>query len=143
MVDLISEKPFVVAILAGFLAQLIKVISFLIVEKKVNYRRFVQTDGIPNMHAAAFSALSVAVGMTAGFRSLVFAFSICIASIILVDTMNVKNATSRQAEAVWLLMDRLRRDKEGIPGRKRGNSYTPIDVSSGVFLGVVFALLLY
>ena len=143
MLDLIRERAFVVAILAGLLAQSIKVITFLIVEKRVNYRRFVQSDGIPNLHATAFSALSVAVGMNAGFGSLVFAFSVCLVSIILVDTMNVKTAATKQAETVWLLMERLRRDKTGMPGGNRGNSYTPVDVSLGVFLGIAFALLLY
>jgi acid phosphatase family membrane protein YuiD len=143
MLDFIRERAFVVAILAGLLAQSIKVVTFLIVEKSVNYRRFVQSDGIPNLHATAFSALAVAVGMNAGFDSLIFAFSVCLASIILVDTMNVKNAASRQAEAVWLLMDHLRRDKTGMSAGNRGNSYTPVDVSLGVFLGIVFALLLY
>jgi acid phosphatase family membrane protein YuiD len=143
MVEMIHDKPFIVAIMAGIAAQLIKVVSFLIIEKKVNYRRFVQTDGAPNMHISTFSALATAVGLTAGFDSLPFAFAICITSIIVVDTMNVKNATSRQAEAIGLLLARLRRSgHSGVPGNSR-NSYTPVDAFSGVLLGILFALLIY
>ena len=63
MLGTLMERPFFVAFVAGGCAQLLKVISFLIVEKKVNYRRFVQADGMPNLHAAGFSALTVAAGL--------------------------------------------------------------------------------
>jgi acid phosphatase family membrane protein YuiD len=132
--------PFIIAIAAGVIAQAVKVVSFLIVEKRVNYRRFVQADGAPNLHSTTFSALTIAIGRTAGFDSVVFGLALCMTSIILVDTMNVKNAASRQAEAVELLMSRLR-------GRAvktiRGNSYTPIDVFSGVVLGGIFCMIVY
>lgn len=142
MFDLIRDMPFVVAILAGFFAQIVKVVSFLVMEKRVDYRRFVETDGMPNMHGTTFSALTIAVGLTAGFGSVVFGLVLCLTSIVLVDTMNVKNAQSRQAEAVALLVERLRGRRSAAGERKR-NSYTPLDVFSGVVLGVVFALLFY
>jgi acid phosphatase family membrane protein YuiD len=143
MLELIRSKPFLVAILAGASAQLLKVLTFLILEKKVNYRRFVQTDGAPNMHSTAFAALTVAVGMTEGFSSLAFAIGVCITSIILVDILNVKNATSRHAEAILLLMDRLRKRPSPANSNNSGLSYTPLDVFSGLGLGVGFALLVF
>ena len=142
MLNAIREMPFVVAILAGILAQAAKVVSFLIVEKRVDYRRFVETDGMPNMNSTTFSALSVAVGLTAGFDSVVFGLALCLTSIVLVDTMNVKNAQSRQAEAVALLLERLRGHRQG-RGDRRKYSYTPLDVFSGVIIGAVFALVVY
>ncbi len=142
MLDLIRDMPFVVAILAGFFAQIVKVVSFLVMEKRVDYRRFVETDGMPNMHGTTFSALTIAVGLTAGFGSVVFGLVLCLTSIVLVDTMNVKNAQSRQAEAVALLVERLRGRRSGA-GERRRNSYTPLDVFTGVVLGAVFALLFY
>jgi acid phosphatase family membrane protein YuiD len=140
MIEALQAKPFLVAITAGACAQLLKVLSFIALEKKVNYRRFVQTDGAPNMHSAAFSALAAAVGMREGFDSLMFAFAVCVTAIILVDTMNVKNATSRQAEAVLLLLDRVRKKPYPNPDQKR-LSYTPMDVFSGVAMGIGIALL--
>jgi hypothetical protein len=142
MINAIRDIPFMVAILAGVFGQMVKVVSFLIMEKRVDYRRFVETDGMPNMHSTTFSALTVAVGITEGFDSVVFGLALCLTAIVLVDTMNVKNARSRQAEAVALLLERLRghRSKDG---KRRKYSYTPIDVVTGVILGAVFALLLY
>ncbi len=142
MIEAMQAKPFLVAITAGACAQLVKVLSFIALEKRVNYKRFVQTDGAPNMHSAAFSALTAAVGVREGFDSLMFAFAVCVTAIILVDTMNVKNATSRQAEAVLLLLDRLRNKPFPNPEEKR-LSYTPMDVLSGVGLGIGVALLVF
>jgi acid phosphatase family membrane protein YuiD len=141
MLEMLRTKPFLVAILAGACAQFIKVLSFLILEKKVNYKRFVQTDGSPNMHSAAFSGLALAVGFNTGFDSLAFAFAVCLTAIIVVDTMNVKNATSRQAEAILLIMDRVRRKKPAAQERNSRLSYTPMDVFTGLAVGVVIALL--
>ncbi len=142
MLEIIRAKPFLVAILAGACAQSIKVISFLILEKRVNYRRFVQTDGTPNMHSAAFSGLAVAVGVSSGFDSLAFAFAVCLTAIIVVDTMNVKNATSRHAEAILLIMDRIRKKTPTAQERNSSLSYTPMDVFTGMAVGIVVGLLL-
>jgi acid phosphatase family membrane protein YuiD len=142
MVDMIRDMPFIVAILAGIFAQVVKVVSFLVMEKRVDYRRFVETDRMPNMHSTTFSALTIAVGLTAGFGSVVFGLVLCLTSIVLVDTMNVKNARTMQAEAVAVLLERLRGHRSGAGARRR-NSYTPLDVFSGVILGAVFALLFY
>ncbi len=143
MMESVLELPFVVAILAGLLGQTVKVISFLVVEKRLNYRRFVEADGAPNLHSVMFSALTVAVGLIAGFGSVVFALAVCMTSIILVDTLNVKNAASRQAEAVELLLERIRGDDKKRLSRFQGDSYTLLDVFSGVVLGVMFALSVY
>jgi acid phosphatase family membrane protein YuiD len=142
MLDLIPDKPFLVAIMAGACAQLIKVLSFLALERRVNYRRFVQTDGAPNMHSTAFTALTYAVGFQDGTGSLTFAFAVCLTAIILVDTMNVKTAASRQAEAIDLLLNRMRHRQASAQGTKKALSYRPIDVFSGVLLGILVAAVL-
>jgi len=141
IVEQLQTKPFLVAILAGLIAQTLKGISFLIVERRVNYRRFVQTDGSPNMHSAAMSALTVAVGLKAGFDSLVFTLALCLLAIVMVDTWNVKRAASRHAELIVLILARLRHD-EAWARRRKALSYTPIDVLSGLVLGVAVTLLL-
>jgi acid phosphatase family membrane protein YuiD len=144
MAGALTNQPFLVAILAGAVAQTIKVITFLILEKRVNYRRFVQADGSPNMHSAAMSALSMAIGLRDGFGSLVFVLALCLTVVVCVDTMNVKSATSKQAEVVNLIMERLRQRRKGRskPLKKR-QSYTRVDVLTGVVIGILLALLVF
>lgn len=144
MAGTLIHHPFLVAILAGAAAQMIKVITFLILEKRVNFRRFVQTDGSPNMHTAAMSALSMAVGLRNGFDSVIFVLALCLTVVVCVDTMNVKNAASKQAEVMDLLLKRIRRRKKSrLKPPKQGQSYTRVDVFSGVAIGIVFALLVF
>ncbi len=144
MVEVLRDKPFLVAIFAGTIAQMVKVLSFLLIEKKVNYRRFVQADGTPNMHTTTLSALGMAVGFKDGFGSILFVLALCVNVLVCVDTLNVKNAASRQAEVVEVLFERLRKKKTGRwNNRKQRLSYTPIDVFTGVLLGILFALFIF
>lgn len=153
MIDLIRDKPFLVAILAGSFAQAIKVLTFLLLEKRVNYKRFVQSDGIPNMHSSAMTALTLSVGFKDGFMSPLFALSLCLCSLIFVNTIGVKNDASRHAEIIDLILDRFSQRKNGKRRAKGAREryrkiaervrFAPIDVVIGIAFGVVVALLLY
>lgn len=153
LLDIIRDKPFLVAILAASFAQAIKVLTFLLLEKRVNYRRFVQSDGTPNMHSSAMTALTLAVGFKDGFMSPLFALSLCLSSLIFVNTVGVKNDASRHAELVDLILDRFSRQKNGKRRAKGARErykkiadrvrYAPIEVLVGIAFGVVVALLLY
>lgn len=139
MASLTLSSPLVVGVLGGMVAQTLKVVSFLILEKRINFRRLVETDGAPNMHSAAFAALTCAVGQTFGFGSLAFAVSACFTSLVTVDMWNVKRAASRQALMVDLIVQRLWPDR-AFPVR-RPMSYSVLDVITGTVIGVVTALL--
>jgi acid phosphatase family membrane protein YuiD len=137
-----TTRPFMVAVVAALVAQSIKVVSFMILEKRVNYRRFVQTDGSPNMHSAAFAALSLYVGFLEGFGSIEFTLALCMTAMTSVDIWNVKNAASRHAELIELIITRVSKEPGVALARSRkALSYTPIDVLSGTALGVVVALM--
>jgi acid phosphatase family membrane protein YuiD len=96
------------------------------------------------MHAATMSALSVAVGLKEGFDSIIFGLALCLAVVVCIDTINVKNAASQQAEVVDLILKRIRRRRKSrLRPPKQRQSYTRWDVFSGVAIGVVFAMLIY
>lgn len=142
MLEIFQNKPFLVALGAGAVAQLIKVLSFIFIEKKVNYKRFVQADGSPNMHMAIMAALGISVGLKDGFDSAAFVLALCINIIVCIDTLNVKNAASKQGEMIQLLVERLRRKKAGqLKQRRKSLSYRPIDIFSGAALGIAFAFI--
>lgn len=131
-------RPLIVGILGGLTAQGMKVVSFLLLEKRINFRRLLETDGAPNMHSAAFAALVVAIGTTSGFESIEFAVAACLTALITVDMWNVKRAASRQAQMVDLIVQKLR---PGAPSRgRRPLSYSVLDVLTGTAIGVATAL---
>lgn len=142
MEDFFANRPYMVAVVAAVAAQTIKVVSFMILEKRVNYRRFVQTDGSPNMHSAAFAALSLYVGLLEGFDSMEFTLALCLTAMASVDIWNVKNAASRHAELIELIITRVSKEPVvALAKSRKALSYTPVDVLSGTALGVVIALL--
>jgi acid phosphatase family membrane protein YuiD len=137
--DFFLSRPLLLGFAAGLSAQAVKVLSFLLLEKRINFRRFVETDGAPNMHSAAFAALTVGVAQLSGVRSLEFAVCACFTALVTVDLWNVKRAASRQAEVVDLLLSRLR--PQGPVPARRPLSYSVIDVVTGTVLGIVLGLL--
>jgi acid phosphatase family membrane protein YuiD len=153
MFDVIRDKPFLIGILAGAVAQLIKVLTFLVLEKKVNYRRFVQSEGIPDMHVSAMSALTLAIGLKEGFGSPLFALPLSLSSLIFVNTVGVKKQASQQAEVVDLMLQRIMRKKQGKRGSKadieryqriaEGVRHAPVDVLTGMALGCVISLFVF
>jgi acid phosphatase family membrane protein YuiD len=142
MDEFFVSRPFMVAIVAAIVAQTIKVVSFMILEKRVNYRRFVQTDGSPNMHSAAFAALSMYVGLLEGFGSIEFTLSLCLTAMTSVDIWNVKRRAYSHAELIEMIIERVSKEPDRAIARSRkALSYTPVDVLSGTVLGVVVALM--
>ena len=139
MPDFFLSRPVLLGFTAGLSAQAIKVLSFLLLEKRINFRRFVATDGAPNMHSAAFAALSMGVGQMTGVQSLEFAVCASFTALVTVDMWNVKRAASRQAEVVDLLLSRVR--PQGPVPKRRPLSYSVIDVLTGTVLGIVLGLL--
>ena len=142
MCEFFITKPYLVAMIAGVAAQTIKVLAFLIVEKKVNYKRFVQPAGSPNMHSAAMSALTLYVGFIDGFSSIGFTLSLCLTLMVTVDMWNVKQAHSRQQEVVLALLDRWSPKHAGWARSRRAISYTPMDVLLGTALGIIITMLI-
>ena len=141
MTGFFATHPYLVAILAAFAAQAVKVASFMILEKRVNYKRFVETDGSPNMHSAAFSSLTLYVGFLQGFRSIEFSLALCVTAMVSVDIWNVKNAASRHAELIDLILERMSAQRGvSFERSRKALSYTPLDVLSGTALGIIVAL---
>lgn len=133
-------RPLIVGILGGLIAQGMKVVSFLLLEKRINFRRLLETDGAPNMHSAAFAALTVTIGLVHGFGSIEFAVVASLTALVTVDMWNVKRAASRQAEMVDLIIQKLR---PTAPARgRRPLSYSLLDVLTGTAIGVATAFTL-
>ena len=137
--DFFISRPLYLGFVAGLSAQAVKVLSFLLLEKRINFRRFVEIDGAPNMHSAAFAALTIGVAQWSGIRSIEVAVTFCFTALVTVDMWNVKRAASRQAEVVDLLLSRVRQ-RGPVPGR-RPLSYSVVDVLTGTVLGIMLALL--
>ncbi len=137
MFDGALARPLVVGVVAGLAAQTFKLFSFLVLEKRINFRRLAETDGAPNMHSAAFAGLTTAIAQRNGVASLEFALAASLTALVTVDIWNVKHAASRQADLVDSIVRRLQPDLA--KAARRELSYTVFDVLAGTALGVALA----
>ncbi|MCP4650174.1 MAG: divergent PAP2 family protein [PVC group bacterium] len=123
------------------IAQLIKVISGLIKERRFDFKWIMGTGGMPSAHSAGVSALATAVGLYNGFDTIVFAITAIFALIIMFDAQGLRRNTGLQAEALNRIIEDIYL-KRGIKQERLRElvGHTLIEVFMGAFLGIVIAI---
>ncbi len=129
------------ALIAWFIAQILKVLIGVLREKRFNFKWFVGTGGMPSSHAAAVSALATSVGLYAGLTSPIFAIALVFAIVVLFDAQGVRRSSGQQAEILNKILDdiywkhRIKEDR-----LKELLGHTPVEVLTGTALGILIAL---
>ena len=128
-------------ILAAFTGQIIKFILFTIQTRKINFKIFTTTGGMPSTHSAAVIALSTIVGILEGFDSIVFAMSLGFSLIIMYDAAGLRRAAGKTAACLNKVMEEIyNHDLEAVGGKlKELLGHTPLEVWVGAVYGLVFA----
>ena len=128
-------------ILAAFFGQIIKFILFTIQTKKINFKIFTTTGGMPSTHSAAVIALSTIVGILEGFDSIVFAMSLGFSFVIMYDAAGLRRAAGKTAACLNKVVEEIyNKDFEAVGGKlKELLGHTPLEVWVGAIYGVVFA----
>ena len=140
----VSSQPLFHALACGFLVQLSKVLTFLVREKRINVRRFVETGGMPSSHAASVCALSTCVGLREGTGSVLFDVTLFFSLIVMYDAAGLRRAAGRQAS----LLNRILYEHIQLPGPPHERlrellGHTPLEVLVGAAIGVLFSLAIY
>lgn len=128
-------------LLAAFFAQVIKFIIFTIQSKKINFKIFTTTGGMPSSHSAGVMSLSTTVGLVEGFDSMFFAIALGYALITMYDAAGVRRAAGKTAACLNRMMeDFYKHDVQAIGGKlKELLGHTPFEVIMGAIFGVLFA----
>lgn len=140
----LASSPLFHALACGFLVQMSKVLTFLLREKKINVRRFVETGGMPSSHAASVCALATCVGLREGVGSVLFGVVLFFSLIVMYDAAGLRRAAGRQAT----LLNRILHEHIQLPGQpyerlKELLGHTPIEVLVGAAIGVLFSIAIY
>src|SRR6266568_2915198 len=143
MNSLFENRILLAAALAWSIAQVSKVALELIVQHKLNLRRFVSSGGMPSSHAALVMGLTAAVGHMEGVESAEFAISLVLASIVMYDAAGVRRAVSIQARILNQMIDEAFKGQPFAEQRLRELiGHTPVQVFVGAILGVIIGLLM-
>lgn len=134
------------AVVAWLSAQIIKIFTGAFQNKKMSLKALLfSSGGMPSSHAAAVVALSVAMGLSQGFGSPMFAACGVFSIIVMIDASGVRYETGKQAQAINKINKKLfSGDLESMnDGLKELVGHTPFQVLMGFLLGVGVAAAMY
>ena len=144
LIDLIHNRMLVSAVLGWAVAQVVKTLIDLGLNRKINFERLVGSGGMPSCHSATVCALCVTAGYDHGLGSPAFAISAILAIIVMYDARGVRRETGNQAEIINQMMDFFRLPENGRfeiqfdqEKLKVLIGHTPLQVICGAILGMI------
>ncbi len=137
---LCANTVLIVSFTAWLIAQVLKVLFFMIKNRKFDIERLVGAGGMPSSHSALVVALCVSLAIEEGLGSPLFALAIIFACIVMYDAAGVRRAAGKQAK---FLNELIREFLSGHPFNdtkfKELLGHTPLEVLLGAILGGVVA----
>ena len=140
--DLLTNKVLLISASAWVIAQMLKVFVVLVREKRVDWRYFVSSGGMPSSHSAVVSALATAVGMTQGLGSVAFAIATILSLVVMYDAAGVRQSVDKQSAILNQIMEELRMKRpigELEHTLREFIGHTPFQVFIGAFIGILIA----
>ena len=134
-------KAFEIAALTAIAIQLYKGLYAWIHQRRPNFRRFVETGGMPSSHAASVAALTTTVALTEGLLSSIFGVTLFFSLIVMYDAAGLRRAAGQQAR----LLNRIVAETAGERARDERKlfellGHTPLEVLVGALIGIGAAL---
>ena len=125
----------------AFLAQVLKFFIHLIFKKKVDFKLFTTTGGMPSSHSSGVVGIATAVGIISGFSSIDFSIAMGYALVVMYDAAGLRRASGKMAGCLNRIMDDFyKHEVQAVGGKlKELLGHTPIEVFAGAILGVVYA----
>ena len=132
-------------VLSWFIAQLIKFIIEVSTHRKINWRRFFESGGMPSSHSAFVCSIAMGIGFREGFASSFFALAFMIAMVVMYDATGVRRETGKQAKLLNSILSEnpLKLNAEVLQEKlKEYVGHTPLQVVAGAILGICLALVI-
>jgi len=139
--DLFSNQALVAALAAWTLAQIIKLPLEYWLHHEWNWHLLLSSGGMPSSHSAMVTAVTIAIGLTQGFASPIFAIAFVVAMVVIYDAIGVRRQAGDHARVLNLMIDELLTghplaEKE----LKEMLGHTPREVVAGITLGIIVAI---
>ena len=126
---------------SAFFAQVIKFILFTVKSRRVNFKIFSTTGGMPSSHSAGVVGIATTVGIIEGFSSVIFSVAMGYALVVMYDAAGLRRASGKMAACLNKMMDDFyKHDVQAIGGKlKELLGHTPLEVIMGAIFGILFA----
>ena len=146
--DVLNLNPILtVALLAWFVAQVLKTLINFILLGKCQLERMWGDGGMPSAHSATVCAMVIATARSEGFSSAIFAVAAVVAIITMHDAMGVRRETGEQAKVLNKMIEQwIDVTEKNAPflqnmHLKEMVGHTPLQVVAGVLLGSLVGFL--
>lgn len=133
---MLQNQPLVAAFIAWAIAQTLKIFTEFPRNRRVDFRMWASSGGMPSSHSALVTGLATAIGIQDGLGSTTFALAFIFGAVVMYDATGVRLAAGHQARILNQIVAELfaghpiseRKLKELI-------GHTPIQVVMGALLG--------
>lgn len=144
--ELLNNYIFMSGACGWCVAQLLKTIIHMILNKAFVAERLVGSGGMPSSHSATVCAFATASCHVYGAGSFEFAVSLILAIIVMYDAMGVRRETGIQAKVLNELMETFEKmghkELSAQEKLKEFVGHTPIQVLMGALLGIAISIIM-
>ena len=142
IMDLLDNTALMAALLAWFIAQVIKVVLVFFEERRFDLAKMISSGGMPSSHSATVSALVVSSAKMCGIASPEFALAFILAFIVMYDAAGVRRAAGEQAKVLNKIVHdiSLGDTKYLDKNLKELIGHTPLQVIMGALLGIAIGV---
>ena len=132
-------------IIAACVAQILKVIFFYIKNRKINFKIFTTTGGMPSSHSAGVIGIATTVCLVDGFNSVTFAIAFGYSMVVMYDAAGVRRSAGKIAASLNRVMEDFYAHRPSAAGEKLKEllGHTPFEVFVGAILGAAIACFLH
>ena len=142
--ELLANKLLIAAVWGWFVAQVLKTIIYIIINKSFDPERLTGDGGMPSSHSATVMAVVTGSYLLYGPSSFEFAISAVLAIIVMHDAMGVRRETGIQAKVINNMMEWFTKLDQDIPVEEKLKEFvghTPMQVLFGAILGVIVGII--
>ncbi len=135
-----QNKVLFASVLAWLVAQTLKVLITLLLEREFKFERFHGSGGMPSSHTSTIMAASTSIGLTMGFDTPLYALALIMSFIVMYDASGVRRSVGKQAKLLNDIIKDLYEFKHLQEERlKELVGHKPTEVAVGAVLGVIIA----
>ncbi len=143
--DLWANTPLICAAVSWTIAQLIKVMISLALDKKnFDWKRIFGMGGMPSSHTAFVFSLALMTGIRESFSSTYFALAFALAAVVIYDAMGVRRETGRQGAVLNEIISQVLVEGKPITEQqlKELVGHSPLEVAAGILLASIVTLVM-
>ncbi len=142
--ELLANRVLIACLCSWFAAQALKVLIVFATESKVDFKRMVESGGMPSSHSALVCTLATCVGRLYGVGAVEFVICLVLAVIVMYDASGIRRAAGQHAAILNKLIDSFTHHTDEFDDieLKELLGHTPLQVFCGALLGIAIGFLI-